>query len=189
TPIRSDNTHLVWDGIPGTSRVLVSTYTKYASSYQNCIGDTISLTWGVTWVTVGNELKDKIENSIVSENRLDLRIRQMLGLPPTNQSKYIVEMWVYPADLFRPAKDPEIDDTVCQLSFPANVSQDYINWFNNNSASSYGENGYPWTQLGYTYDWGNIVGKVGLSEYCIKQNANVKIKSVATVNDYFEPVR
>lgn len=188
TPIRSNSNQLIWDGVPGVSRILVSTYTKYPSSYQSSIGDTMSLVWGTTWITVGNELKLKIDKSIVTENRLDLRIRQVLGLPPTNQNQYIVEMWVYPIDLFRPAKDPEIDDAVCQLTFPANVSQSHINWFNANVASSYGEDGYPWTQLGYTYDWGNSISKTGLSEYCIRQNSNVRIKSVTIVKDYFEPI-
>lgn len=185
--ISSSNSNLIWEGVPGHSRVLVSTYTKYAASYQNSIGDTLSTVWGINWVTVGQELKSFVNNSLVTENKLNLRIRQILGLPPTNQANYIVELWVYPNDLFRPARDPEIDDNVCQLYFPANVSPEHQNWFNENLLSSYGNNGYPWTQMGYTYDWGNPNSTIGLSEYCIKQNANVKVKSVSISSDYFQP--
>lgn len=186
--INTSNPNIIWEGVPGQSRFLVSIFTKYASSYIPSIGDTMSTYWGINWVTVSNELKNTINQSIVTEQKLDLRIKQMLGLPPNNEGKYIVELWVYPADLFRPAMDPEIDDDICQLTFPANVSQDHQNWFYQNVQSSYGENGYPWTQLGYTYDWGNAISKVGLSEYCLIKNANVKVHSVTLIKDYFEPV-
>jgi len=32
--------------------------------------------------------------------------------------------------------------------------------------------GYPWTQLGYTYDWGNAKNHVGLSEFVLKLDPN-----------------
>ena len=58
------------------------------------------------------------------------------------------------------------------------------NWFNRLKSESYGENGYPWTRLGYTYDWGNPKGEVGLSEFIIKSGATIKIHSVIGTLDY-----
>ena len=50
---------------------------------------------------------------------------------------------------------------------------------------------YPWTSLGYTYDWGNPVNHVGLSEFVINgkkfdgSKISVGIKAVTPTADYF----
>jgi hypothetical protein len=50
---------------------------------------------------------------------------------------------------------------------------------------------YPWTSLGYTYDWGNPFTHVGLSEFVVngkKSNGSkisVGIKAVTPTADYF----
>jgi hypothetical protein len=43
---------------------------------------------------------------------------------------------------------------------------------------------YPWTTLGYTYDWGVKTSNVGASEYVIKPGATVFIKSVRKTRDF-----
>lgn len=43
---------------------------------------------------------------------------------------------------------------------------------------------YPWTRLGYTYDWGNPRADMGLSEFVIKKGAEIAINSVYTTEDY-----
>jgi hypothetical protein len=43
---------------------------------------------------------------------------------------------------------------------------------------------YPWTQLGYTYDWGNPESEVGLSEFVIRKGSTVVIKSVSNLDEY-----
>ncbi len=68
---------------------------------------------------------------------------------------------------------------------PKGVSAEYIEWFTALQSKSYGENGYPWTRLGYTYDWGNPESEVGLSEFVIEAGATVKIHSVSGTADYF----
>ena len=93
-------------------------------------------------------------------------------------------MWVYPQSLFRPTPDNEITDTVAQLDFPASANPEYKEWFNGNIIYSYYPERFPWTRLGYTYDWGNPVSHVGLSEYVLKQGSIVTVKSVMPVTDY-----
>ena len=86
---------------------------------------------------------------------------------------------------FRPSPDPEINDTQAQLDFPENVSTEYMNWINNLKNSSYGSNGYPWTRLGYTYDWaGKSQNHVGLSEYVIKKGSLIKIHDTVSTAEY-----
>lgn len=43
---------------------------------------------------------------------------------------------------------------------------------------------YPWTRLGYTYDWGNAKSRVGLSEFVIRKGARLTVHSVSTTEGY-----
>jgi hypothetical protein len=113
-----------------------------------------------------------------------LRTLQLLGLPPNNANTYFVELWVSPQSLFRPTPDNDINDTVAQLAFPASATPEYKQWFNSNIIYSYFPERYPWTRLGYTYDWGNSNSHVGLSEFVLKQNSTVIVKSVTPTADY-----
>lgn len=38
-----------------------------------------------------------------------MRLKQLLGLPPTATNSYFVKFWVRPNDLFRPCPDKEIN--------------------------------------------------------------------------------
>jgi len=113
-----------------------------------------------------------------------LRIEQLLGLPPCSDYSDFVEMWVDPADLFRPAPDNEITDKICELEFPAGTDEIYKQWFKDNFQHSYTSPGYPWTRLGYTYDWGPSQSEIGLSEFVIKNGAAVIVKSVISTQSY-----
>ena len=103
-------------------------------------------------------------------------------------------MWVNPADLFRPSPDGEVDDTVAELELPGPErfasQQDYEfhrDWYNLQLSIDDYDNpakGYPWTRLGYTYDWGNPASEVGLSEFVITAGATIKIENVYETTAY-----
>ena len=111
---------------------------------------------------------------------------QLLGLPANSTNTYFVELWVKPQSLFRPTPDNEITDTTALLNFPANATAYYKEWFNSNIISSYYPMKYPWTRLGYTYDWGDSTTHIGLSEFILKQNATASVKSVTSTVDYLK---
>jgi hypothetical protein len=181
TPIVESNTGLVWQGEAGNKSVLVVTLTKYLSSYP--VGETVTTSWGETWVTVVPEIQTFFQNCGSGSN-LTLRVLQVLGLPPNSSSTYFVEMWVSPASLFRPTPDNEVTDTTAGLDFPVSATSEYRNWFSGSIIDSYYPERYPWTRLGYTYDWGNTASHVGLSEFVLKQNSTVTVNAVYTINDY-----
>jgi hypothetical protein len=71
--------------------------------------------------------------------------------------------------------------------------KDYKGWFMNRKDFIYsGANPYPWTGLGYTYDWGNPMTHVGLSEFIIHgktedcRGISVGIHSVTPTAAYFQ---
>jgi len=183
TPITRDNRNLIWQGEGENASVLVVAWTKYPNSYP--VGQNVTTSWGYTWVTVVPEIQTFFKNNVPADSNYSLRTAQLLGLPASNPSTYFVELWVKPDQLFRPSPDNEITDTTASLTFPANVTAEYRDWFNSNIISSYYPLKYPWTRLGYTYDWGDST-PVGLSEFVIVQNATVTVKSVTSTVDYLK---
>jgi len=89
--------------------------------------------------------------------------------------------------MFRPSPDLEIDDTVASLDFPVGTPQEHIDWFDNLKATSYGDDGYPWTRLGYTYDWYPDMTDIGLSEFVIRKGTTVMVESVSAQDAYCTP--
>ena len=80
------------------------------------------------------------------------RQEQLIGLPPQDGNTHFSVLRVNPADLYRPSRDNEIDDTQAELTFPEDATEEYKEWFESNAEYSYQPHRYPWTGLGYTYD-------------------------------------
>jgi hypothetical protein len=182
TPIVETNLNLSWRGESGNKSVLVVVWTNYDSSYP--VGETVNTTWGDTWVTVVPEIRTFFKNNVDPDSNLTLRVKQLLGLPPNSSNLYFVELWVNPQSLFRPTPDNEINDTVAQLALPSSATAAYKEWFNDNIIYSYFPLRYPWTRLGYTYDWGSSGAHVGLSEFVLAQYSTVVVESVTPTLDY-----
>ncbi len=187
TAVTAHNPDLIWQGTPGKSSVLVVSWTDWPG-YREQIGQSVPNT-RVTWVTIAPELRVFCRKNRSVPIGLDLRLKQLLGLPPDAQKKWLVEIWTDPQDLFRPSPDPEITDHESEIDFPQSdrflkISEQHIQWFNKMQNQSYGEYGFPWTRLGYTYDWGNPQSEIGLSEFAIRPSATVQIRSVTTIDAY-----
>jgi hypothetical protein len=184
TPITENNTNLIWQGTPGNESVLVVTWTKYPNSYP--VGQDMNTTWGYTWVTVAPQIQTFFKIQVSPDTNLTLRADELLGLPPNCTDTYFVELWVQPQSLFRPTPNNEINDTVASFTFPSSATASYKQWFDNYLITAYYPMQYPWTRLGYTYDWGNTKTHVGLSEFVITQNSTVIVKSVTSTTEYLE---
>jgi len=190
-PVVADEPGLVWEQEPGQSRVLVVTWTQW-EGYDDKVEEEMDLTRPV-WVTLVPDLQSFCRSYRPRPKRsLDLRLEQLLGLPPSNDKTRFAELWADPKALYRPCPDPEVTDQECGLEFPRGggnlvVLDEYQRWFENQKESSYGEGGYPWTRLGYTYDWGGRGTVVGLSELIVPAGATVKVRDVLSTEDYCTP--
>lgn len=177
---------LVWNA--DRSQVLMLTWTGW-SGYDSQIGKEMELQREV-WVTPVPSLKDFCQNpdNTPADSSLTLRLEQLMGLPPGNGKNRFVEMWVTPGNLFRPSPDPAITDHEAELDFPVSagmvVSQQHKDWINSLKGKSYGANGYPWTRLGYTYDWGPGETRIGLSEFVVQAQSRVTIQDVQKIDGY-----
>jgi hypothetical protein len=167
-----------------------------------------------TWLTAAPFLQRFCQASGLQGRALDLRLQQRLGLPPNGAYDAFAEVWIDPADLFRPCPDPEIGDRECQVNLTTGtgdrnaacpwsttqqvsgkfvkVSSDHLNWMCSKWSESYPpgkpRDSYPWTALGYTYDWSSSSpNHVGDSEFVAPQGTAVVVRRVAPTGQYCAP--
>lgn len=162
-------------------QVLLCTWHKYPDSYIT--GSEMTLQYGDVWVFTADEILAWGKENSTQED-MTLRLEQLIGLPPQKGNTHFSLLWANPADIYRPSADAEIDDTVAELTFPADAAQEHIDWYNGNMKYSYQPHKYPWTRLGYTYDWNEESGEYGLSEFIIRDGAPVKVEGTYS-NDEF----
>jgi len=150
------------------------------------------------WVSAEGEGQTICKKWELTGDDLKMRLNQLIGLRPEDKESHFVTMEVNVENLFRPAVDPNITtfypcgNTIgldCGELFPYNVPIDHRNritsWLNNTSGVGPRADGYPWTGLGYTYDWNpENPTNYGISEYIIKEGSEVTIVDVATDDDY-----
>lgn len=181
--VNIDNPSLQWKLFDGDKHILVSTWKSETKYYVPSEGSKYYNTGKYDiWVTLAPELQNLCsKKNFGSSVGLDDRIKQLLGLTPESNYKAFVEFWVKPKDLFRPCPDGETTDTQCSLSFPPGTTLSHKEWIDNQRKT----NNYPWTQLGYTYDWNENTGNhVGLSEFVIKQNKDIVVAGIYDTQDY-----
>jgi hypothetical protein len=167
-------------------RVLTVTWTSW-NGYDGKEGQELEL--GVeVWVTTVPQLQEFCRGLGLTDKPLDLRLEQAMGLPPNNGKTKLVQLWI-PADgLFRPSPDAEIDDGVAALAFPDGADATHVAWIEKLQGSSYGEKGYPWTRLGYTYDWApDAKSEVGLSEFVARKGTKVVVEAIVPQAQYCAP--
>lgn len=212
TAIRPENEQLIWDH---EGRILLVSYTKLNDF--NHPNDKSFKLFEDTWFTVAPELKEWCND--YNGETLELRVKQATGLPPNIEYDGVIEVWVWPEDIFRPCPDPDISDRQCQTSIPiigisqnssndsppwycpaeketvsqysgnfVKVSEDHFRWMCKNWRASYLNDevyaNFPWTGLGYTYDWGDLPDPVGFSEFVVPEGTSVIMKSRIKLNEY-----
>jgi hypothetical protein len=149
---------------------------------------------GDMWVTGVPEVRDlcrTFDGDVLG------RLHQLLGLPPVKkgESGYFSTIRVHASDLFRPAPDSRIDtrfpcdDTTsqtCGNDFPSNATPAHRAWIASSTLGLHRwPSGYPWTHLGYTYDWGGRgESAYGASEYIIRGGSDVDVIEVMSYTDY-----
>ncbi|MEI6456105.1 MAG: hypothetical protein WCO93_07435 [bacterium] len=177
----------------GRQRLLVVSWMSQSSTQYWPLGKTFrtgNSQAHMSWITSSPQILDFLKkNSFTDSSSLHLRIAQLLGMPPDTKNNFFVEYWVYPENLFRPAPDPEITDHEANLYFPGDVSQKHRNWFIHEMLNKYDtgtSTAFPWTRLGYTYDWANPLHPVGMSEFVVDTSSLVTVKSIYSSWQYYQ---
>jgi len=156
------------------------------------VGDTITATGEGIWVTIVPEVQ-----SICRGFRGDvqMQLRQLLGLPPDADVPRFLVLRVKASEIFRPSPYAETTtkypcpdpagDATCGNVFPSTATPAHVQWIATASFNLHAiPYGYPWTHLGYTYNWAPGKDRYGASEYVIRPPATAVIVQKATPADY-----
>lgn len=161
-------------------KVLVTTWSRAAFYDDSYVPGHAFDLYGETWFTAGTQVADACEG--LSGDVLSLRVEQLLGLPEGGGRDVFLQVWVDPADLFRPCADPDITLPSCPLASPLRTEGEAVWWacdpddddpharwmcttWVNRYGASETQSRFPWTALGYTYDWANLDDPVGATEF------------------------
>lgn len=192
-PIANTNNRLQWKTVNGKQYVLMATFMRFPSSYPE--GDSITTTWGEAWLFIPQQMKIRTASSFRADADTLMRICQILGLPPVNSrtNTHIAEIWVPADSLQRPAGNPDIRTTTANEVLIGSAPASYTDWFNNyiiyayyHTLTSATDFHYPWTRLGYTFDWAPNGHEVGLSEYVLRAKTGCWVNKTRSASNYFK---
>lgn len=131
------------------------------------------------WVAPVGETVEFFRAKAGQADDLELRYRQYMGMPAGHSDDRIVELLVHPDMLFRPAEDTRIESAslgpgrdTTQYEKASVAYPTFDQWWANQMHTYDGDSNppYPWTRLGYTYDWGGSPDEVvGSTEFIVKR--------------------
>jgi hypothetical protein len=155
------------------------------------VGDPIVSANDGIWVTAVPE----VQTICRTFTDVTMQLRQLLGLPPDNDLPRVLVLRAKASDLFRPSpyadtmtkypcSDPA-NDASCGNAFPSTATPAHMQWMATSSFSLHAiPYGYPWTHLGYTYNWAPGKDRYGASEYVIRAGASATITQKSTPAEY-----
>jgi hypothetical protein len=196
--LSTSNPKTKWRDNKGEKEVLMVTWMNLSGAWETSIKSKVNqritldqLTKGNRiWLTAFPQVKEFCHSckglrlNLPSQVMLPLRLQQYLGLKLESRKTYFVEMWVKASDLVRPCIDSEINDSSCNL-LPHKIPESQQNLFKIQQESL----AFPWTGLGYTYDWGYPQKPhIGASEFITRgttpKDIEVEIVSVTKTEAY-----
>ena len=191
--------------VDDSGKLIVRTATKSRNFKWNYVGQTSYKIYGpattdAAWVTAGNDATRFLTANGVSGSNVTTLLERGLGMDATGTHDAIVEFALVPTNdnLMRPVRNPDITQYLPAQygdSLPfvkpagmtdaayANFKAYYENW----KAGAYGSYAFPWTQLGYTFFWGNgytLAQINGMSEFIILGQTPVDIYGIYATQSY-----
>ena len=180
------------------STVRVVTWTPEKVDIGTAIDTAASRRVGDVWVSLMSEIQSRCQGFSQEERKnLPVRIKQLLGLPPDfmgGQAGGFAVIEVNASDgrdLFRPCMNPDSTQTSCVAPpprVPSNSAEEHIKWMAKVTHDSYEKlppaDRFPWTQLGYTYDWSTPAMPYGVSEYIVRNGSTVKQLGWQPLNEF-----
>ena len=135
------------------------------------------------WATSLGEMKDWYQENNSGVTDWNLRFAQLLGMPNDGSCTRFTAFWIEPSEIIRPAY---VTDVTAQMENGYDQITDpvYQNWFDGNIIYSYFESEYPWTRLGYTYDWSGGDSEYGLTEFLIADGDKAEIAFTYSTEDF-----
>ena len=168
---------VIWD--EAGERVLLVTW----HSYEEPCEPGEALEHKDIWATSLGELTGWYLENGSSVTDWELRFAQLLGVHSDEGYTRFTAFWVEPSEVIRPAYVTDVtaqmENGYGQMTDPA-----YREWFDENILYSYFESEYPWTRLGYTYDWSGGDSAYGLTEFLIADGSEAEIAFTYSTEEF-----
>lgn len=177
--LTSEDDRVTWDD---QGRVLLLTFHRYPDSYPE--GETVTLEWGEVWTFTEKEMASRFAEEMKEDKDYDLALKHLLGLPQEKESTTVTAFWVDPEDVLRPAYQMDATDGSMTVTLSDDVDEEDKAWFDQNILDSYFYGDYPWTRLGYTYNWGGHGTEYGVTEFLVKAGAQVEVEYTKTEEEF-----
>lgn len=128
------------------------------------------------WTFTDKEILSWYDENEKEVESWPIRFKQLIGLPEDSEYTHFTAFWCDSDELLRPAYEPDITKQVKAEDLDGSKLGDLEAWFNKNIEYSYIDSSYPWTRLGYTYDWSGGDDAYGLTEFIILPGSEVEIE-------------
>lgn len=138
------------------------------------------------WVTLAGEVRDSCAH--FADGREAAETVKLLGLLPGDEAgRYFAELEVPLGSLFRPAPDPDPTRTLpcwegslpAACAAPPGVDTAVVRLVSQSRASS-----YPFTGLGFTYNWRDRAPPYGASEFVVRRGTAARVVGTWEVPAY-----
>ncbi len=178
--LTNEDSRVIWD--ESGRRVLLLSWHDYDD--ECAPGTSIGTEFGDIWATSVGEMQAWYEDNSDTED-WNLRFAQLLGVHEDEGYTRFTAFWVAPEDVIRPAY---VTDVTRQMKndYSCVTDEAYKAWFDRNILWSYFESDYPWTRLGYTYDWSGGESEYGLTEFLIFDGSKTEIEFTYTTAEFVD---
>jgi hypothetical protein len=185
--------------IPQTDTVQVVAWVSASSQFCAGGGNQCQYTVGKngTFVSLDGEVKNKCLAWELSGDALRKRLEQLLGLPPDQPVQYqkssFVVLAIPSGHLQRPCAglgDNVDGHPTCSIRLKSSPEISPLEFLGGQMAGSYisvtsGSPGYPFTRLGYTYDWSPVsADHYGASEFILVPGTVATVKAQMSTDEY-----
>lgn len=136
---------------------------------------------GNFWFFIPKEVKNKCISKRINNQK---RLCQFFGLDTISRRDTIVFLRIDKSRLFRPAYNSNIATRVSsrpnEVRTITSSENKIVKWFQDQQRI----NLYPWTRMGYTYDWGDLNNHIGATEFVNRIGYFAEFDDYKTVTEF-----
>ena len=163
-------------------KVLMLSWNRHPERYIE--GTSYTLENGEIWTFTDKEILVWYEENGEGVEDWVLRLEELIGLPEGSGYTHVSAFWCDPEELIRPAYVTDITAQMDASALDGSALGAFEEWFEGNIIWSYFDSAYPWTRLGYTYDWDEAGDEYGLTEFIILPGSEVEIEWTITTEEF-----
>ncbi len=176
--LTKEDERVIWD--EAGERALLLTWHDYEGECPS--GEPVE-SGGEIWATSAGEMIDWYRNNRDGVDDWEKRFAGLLGVHEDEGYTRVTGFWVSPEDVIRPAYITDVTKDMVN-DYGAVSDPSYKEWFDGNIIYSYFQSDYPWTRLGYTYDWVNDETEYGLTEFLIFDSSRTEVSFTLSTEDF-----